>query len=71
MAAALLAALLSCAVMTSAALAGKHHKPKTTRPSYWGAWIGRQFTGTEAPYDMNAVSDFQGLVGKGLSLIET
>lgn len=40
------------------------------RPLYWGAWIGPQFTGTEAPWDMRAVSAFQRLVnGKGLSLI--
>jgi hypothetical protein len=38
---------------------------------YWGAWIGSQFTGTEAPWDMHAVTKFQSLVGgKGLSLIE-
>lgn len=36
---------------------------------YWGAWIGSQFTGTNAPWDMNAVSDFENLVGKKLSLI--
>lgn len=36
---------------------------------YWGAWIGPQFTGTEAPWDMQAVTDFQTLAGKGLSLI--
>jgi mannan endo-1,4-beta-mannosidase len=38
---------------------------------FWGAWIGKQFTGTEAPFDMRAVTKFQRLVGgKGLSLIE-
>lgn len=36
---------------------------------YWGAWIGTQFTGTEAPWDMKAVTAFQRLTGKGLSLI--
>lgn len=40
------------------------------RAMYWGAWIGTQFTRTEAPWDMRATSDFQRLVaGKGLSLI--
>jgi hypothetical protein len=44
-------------------------KPKP--PSlYWGAWIGPQLTGTEAPQDMNAVRAFQNLVGKPLSLVE-
>jgi mannan endo-1,4-beta-mannosidase len=37
---------------------------------YWGAWIGKQLTGTEAPYDMSAVSKFQGIVGKPLSIVE-
>jgi len=68
---ALFALLLSCAVISPAALAGKHHKLKPPRTSYWGAWIGKQFTGTEPPYDMNGVSQFQGLIGKGLSLVET
>ena len=38
---------------------------------YWGAWIGSQFTGSEAPFDMRAVSKFSQLAGgKGMSLIE-
>ena len=45
----------------------KRKKPPTT---YWGGWLGSQLTGTEAPYDMGAVHKFQGLVGKGLSLVE-
>jgi mannan endo-1,4-beta-mannosidase len=36
---------------------------------YWGAWIGSQFTGTEAPWDMTAVADFEKLSGKPVSLI--
>jgi hypothetical protein len=36
---------------------------------YWGAWIGTQFTGVEAPWDMRAVTRFARLTGKGLSLI--
>jgi hypothetical protein len=47
----------------------KRPKPKQ-RPLYWGAWIGDQITGTPAPWDMNAVTQFQNLVGKGLSLVE-
>jgi hypothetical protein len=38
-------------------------------PLYWGAWIGSQLTGDEAPWDMSAVSKFEGLAGKGASLI--
>jgi hypothetical protein len=40
------------------------------RPMYWGAWIGSQLTGEEPPWDMSAVSQFEGVVHKGLSLIE-
>jgi len=47
----------------------KHRRAPAPRPSYWGAWIGDQLTGEEAPWDMSAVSKFEGLVGKGLSLI--
>ncbi|MBS1885475.1 MAG: hypothetical protein JSS97_21215, partial [Actinobacteria bacterium] len=36
---------------------------------YWGAWIGNQLTGTEAPWDMGAVSRFEGQTGKPVSLI--
>ena len=40
------------------------------RPLYWGAWIGSQLTGKEAPWDMGAASSFQGRVGRGLSLLQ-
>ena len=36
---------------------------------YWGAWIGNQLTGTEAPWDMSAVSKFEAQTGKPVSLI--
>ncbi|MBS1843326.1 MAG: hypothetical protein JST53_02805 [Actinobacteria bacterium] len=36
---------------------------------YWGAWIGNQLTGTEAPWDMSAVSRFEAQTGKPVSLI--
>ena len=35
----------------------------------WGAWIGNQFTGAQAPWDMNAVADFEKLTQKPLSLL--
>jgi glycosyl hydrolase family 26 len=47
----------------------KKKKAISPRPAYWGAWIGPQLTGEAPPWDMNAVSIFQGLVGKGLSLL--
>ena len=37
---------------------------------YWGAWIGSQLTGHEAPWDMRAVTRFEALAGKRLSLVE-
>jgi hypothetical protein len=37
---------------------------------YWGATIGSHLTGTQAPWDMNAVSQFQGMTGKPLSLVQ-
>jgi Glycosyl hydrolase family 26 len=40
------------------------------RSLYWGAWIGSQLTGEEAPWDMEAAERFEGAVGKRLSLIE-
>jgi hypothetical protein len=38
-------------------------------PIYWGAWIGSQLTGAEAPWDMSAVTKFEGMAGKGASVI--
>jgi mannan endo-1,4-beta-mannosidase len=38
-------------------------------PIYWGAWIGNQLTGDEAPWDMSAVAKFEGMAGKGASVI--
>ena len=50
--------------------AGKKRGVKTPKGVYWGAWIGPQLTGTEAPWDMGAVSAFERLVGRSPSLIE-
>jgi hypothetical protein len=36
---------------------------------YWGASIGDQLTGDQPPWDMGALSQFEGMVGKGLSLV--
>jgi hypothetical protein len=61
-------AVLSLATTASAAAAKK--SSPTQRPSYWGAWIGDQLTGSQPPWDMSAVRRFEELVGKPLSLIE-
>jgi hypothetical protein len=50
----------------------RHLATDSTAPAstlYWGAWIGSQLTGTEAPWDMGAVSKLEENVGKQLSLV--
>jgi hypothetical protein len=37
---------------------------------YWGAWIGDHLTGSQAPWDMNAVSTLEQKVGKKLSILQ-
>jgi hypothetical protein len=46
-------------------------EPPPATDAYWGAWIGPQLTGTRAPEDMNAVTAFEGLAKKPLSLLES
>jgi Glycosyl hydrolase family 26 len=41
----------------------------STPSIYWGATIGSQLTGEQAPWDMTAVSDFASESGKGPSLV--
>ena len=60
---ALAAALIAIAALASSAAA----KPV---PRYWGAWIGSQLTGEEAPWDMRATHRFERVAGRGLSLLE-
>jgi hypothetical protein len=43
---------------------------KKQRGAYWGAWIGSQLTGGQPPWDMTAVTGFESLATKGLSLLE-
>jgi hypothetical protein len=45
--------------------------PKVKKPAslYWGAIIGDQLTGEQAPWDMRAVWKFEQVTGKGPSLI--
>jgi mannan endo-1,4-beta-mannosidase len=62
-----LLALAVCCLLPAAAPAAKRHK--RPHPIYWGAWIGPQMTGTAPPHDMSGVTAFEGLVGKGLSLV--
>ena len=43
--------------------------PASSAPLYWGAWVGNHLTGTEAPWDMNAVAKLETMVGKGMSIV--
>jgi hypothetical protein len=43
--------------------------PATPNSVYWGASIGPQLTGMQAPWDMNAVSQFEDMAGRQLSLV--
>jgi len=40
-----------------------------TASIYWGAWIGDQLTGHQAPWDMTAVTKFEQETGKNLSIV--
>ncbi|HVY77841.1 MAG TPA: glycosyl hydrolase [Solirubrobacterales bacterium] len=48
--------------------------PETASPAraaalYWGASIGNQLTGEQAPWDMGAVREFEQIAGKQVSLV--
>jgi hypothetical protein len=36
---------------------------------YWGAWIGKQLTGDQPPWEMKAADKFEGMADKKLSII--
>ncbi|HEX4463052.1 MAG TPA: glycosyl hydrolase [Solirubrobacterales bacterium] len=36
---------------------------------FWGAWIGKQLTGEQPPWDMGAASKFEEMAGKKLSIL--
>jgi hypothetical protein len=59
-------ALLTLLLVLPAGAGAARPKPPTV---YWGAQIGPQLTGTAAPWDMNAVTKFERLAGKRLSLV--
>jgi Glycosyl hydrolase family 26 len=43
---------------------------QTRLPIYWGATIGSQLTGSQAPWDMTAVTKFEELAQKPVSLVQ-
>jgi hypothetical protein len=62
--------LLVCLALPAAAQAGAgaSKKPAPPAPLYWGAQIGSQFTGEAAPWDMQALFDFERLAKHQVSL---
>ena len=43
--------------------------PAAASSIYWGAWIGKQLTGNQPPWDMTAVTKLEGMAGKKLSIL--
>jgi len=66
----ILATLLATLVLALSLGPGAASGEAAKRPMYWGAWIGEQLTGEQAPWDMNAVTQLQTRLNKGLSLIQ-
>jgi hypothetical protein len=57
------------AIRAVAARRRSRAKPHRSGRLLWGGQIGDQFTGAEAPWDMNAVADFGAMVGKAPSIV--
>jgi hypothetical protein len=55
---------LPLAIVSAAAVS-----TSSSKPIYWGAWIGSQYVGIDAPWSIAAMKDVQNEVGKGISLI--
>jgi hypothetical protein len=68
--AALIATIACCLLATSVSASAKPHPKPPAKPVYWGAWVGDQITGTDAPWDMGGIAYFETMLGKGMSLIE-
>lgn len=61
-----LLALLACALLPACGSVSATGSPAQL---YWGAWIGGQLTGTEASWDMAAVTRFEKMTGRKASVI--
>jgi hypothetical protein len=44
--------------------------PASPSSIYWGAWIGKQLTGQQPPWDMSAVTKLGEMAGKKLSIVQ-
>lgn len=60
---------LCAALPLSVPALAKPRPPRPPAPLYWGAQIGDQLTGEQAPWDMQAVYKFEHLARKRLSLV--
>lgn len=67
---AVLALATGVAVVAGAGGEGKQKAQGKGGRIYWGAHIGQQFTGAQPPWDMNAATRFESLVGKKMSLLK-
>lgn len=61
--------VLAVAIVVALSGAGKAAASVDAGGSYWGAWIGNQFTGSQPPWDMNALSDFEKITRKQVSTL--
>jgi mannan endo-1,4-beta-mannosidase len=64
-AAAAVAAGVACLLLAAGAATAK----PPPRPLLWGATIGPQLTGEQAPWDLNAVTEYEAITGKGLAVL--
>ncbi len=61
--------LLLGLIASGTTVAKQRHAGHQPASLYWGAQIGPQLTGEQAPWDMNAVYDFERVTRKNVSLI--
>jgi len=62
--------LLFCLALLALSIGASSAQAKSPpNPLYWGAQIGDQLTGEAAPWDMNALGQFEGMARKPVSLV--
>jgi hypothetical protein len=60
--------LLACLISPHPAPARAHASKTPAAPLYWGAQVGDQLTGEAAPWDMQALFDFEQLANRQVSI---
>jgi hypothetical protein len=61
-------ALLACLILPHPASAHAQASKTPVAPLYWGAQVGNQLTGEAAPWDMQALFDFEHLANRQVSI---